>query len=166
MGVVEVDQVLERLRVAGAGVGREIARDVGLELAQEGVELAIEAGPEVDLERVDDRRPEAFELGDRGVEDRDGRRIGDVGVVRAPDADARAFERVRVEELGVVGEGVAGLGGGGRVVRVDADAAPRRTAASVTLRAIGPAVSWSAEIGTTPARLHSPSVGLIPTSPF
>src|SRR5207253_10904899 len=40
------------------------------------------------------------------------------------------------------------------------------TAASVTLRAIGPAVSWSALIGTTPARLHKPSVGLIPTSPL
>src|SRR6201993_187678 len=45
-------------------------------------------------------------------------------------------------------------------------AAPRSTAASLTLRAIGPAVSWLALIGTTPARLHSPRVGLIPTSPF
>src|SRR5207237_10708276 len=45
-------------------------------------------------------------------------------------------------------------------------AAPRSTAAAVTFRAIGPAVSWSALIGTTPARLHSPSVGLIPTSPL
>src|ERR671928_710367 len=45
-------------------------------------------------------------------------------------------------------------------------AAPSRTAASVTLRAIGPAVSWLAVIGTTPARLHSPSVGLIPTTPL
>src|ERR687884_2102755 len=45
-------------------------------------------------------------------------------------------------------------------------AAPSRTAASVTLRAIGPAVSWLALIGITPARLHNPSVGLIPTSPF
>src|SRR3954464_8496807 len=44
--------------------------------------------------------------------------------------------------------------------------APRTTAASGTLRAIGPAVSCSALIGTTPARLHSPSVGLIPTIPF
>src|SRR3954463_9555631 len=44
--------------------------------------------------------------------------------------------------------------------------APRSTAASVTLRVIGPAVSWSAEIGTMPARLRSPSVGLMPTSPF
>src|SRR5207249_10233798 len=43
-------------------------------------------------------------------------------------------------------------------------AAPRSTAASVALRAIGPAVSWLALIGTTPARLHNPSVGLIPTS--
>ena len=45
-------------------------------------------------------------------------------------------------------------------------AAPRSTAASVTLRAIGPAVSWSALIGMTPARLHNPSVGLIPTTPL
>src|SRR3954470_13694471 len=44
--------------------------------------------------------------------------------------------------------------------------APSRTAASVTFRAIGPAVSWLALIGTTPARLHSPRVGLIPTSPL
>src|SRR6187402_3485174 len=44
--------------------------------------------------------------------------------------------------------------------------APRRTDASVTLRAIGPAVSWSALIGTTPARLRRPSVGLMPTMPF
>ena len=44
--------------------------------------------------------------------------------------------------------------------------APRSTAASVTLRAIGPAVSWSAEIGITPARLSSPRVGLMPTIPF
>ena len=40
-------------------------------------------------------------------------------------------------------------------------AAPRSTAASVTLRAIGPAASWLALIGMTPARLHNPSVGLI-----
>src|ERR1041384_4076761 len=40
------------------------------------------------------------------------------------------------------------------------------TAASVTLRAIGPAVSCSAEIGTTPVRLIRPSVGLMPTMPL
>src|SRR3954469_21040422 len=44
--------------------------------------------------------------------------------------------------------------------------APRRTAASVTFRAIGPAVSWLALIGMIPLRLNSPSVGLLPTSPF
>src|SRR5262245_21671006 len=38
------------------------------------------------------------------------------------------------------------------------------TAASVTLRVIGPAVSCCAEIGTTPLRLTSPSVGLMPTT--
>src|SRR4029453_1964689 len=45
-------------------------------------------------------------------------------------------------------------------------AAPRSTAASVTLRAIGPAVSWLALIGTPPAPLHNPSVGLMPTTPL
>jgi hypothetical protein len=44
--------------------------------------------------------------------------------------------------------------------------APRTTAASVTLRVIGPALSCSAEMGTMPSRLARPRVGLIPTSPF
>src|SRR5512139_732063 len=39
-------------------------------------------------------------------------------------------------------------------------------AASATVRAIGPAVSWLAEIGMMPARLTSPTVGLMPTSPL
>src|SRR5262245_33814232 len=39
-------------------------------------------------------------------------------------------------------------------------------AASATVRAIGPAVSWLCAIGTMPVRLSSPSVGLMPTSPF
>src|SRR5690349_20363281 len=43
--------------------------------------------------------------------------------------------------------------------------APRRIAASVTVRAIGPAVSWLFEIGTMPARLTRPTVGLRPTMP-
>lgn len=43
---------------------------------------------------------------------------------------------------------------------------PSSLAASVTVRAIGPAVSWSAVIGTIPLRLTSPSVGLMPTSMF
>src|SRR5581483_572902 len=42
--------------------------------------------------------------------------------------------------------------------------AASRTAASATLRAIGPAVSWLCAIGTIPARLTRPSVGLMPTS--
>ena len=36
-------------------------------------------------------------------------------------------------------------------------------AASVTVRAIGPAVSWLCAMGTMPVRLTSPSVGLMPT---
>ncbi len=44
--------------------------------------------------------------------------------------------------------------------------APKRTAASSTVRAIGPAVSWLWAMGTIPARLTSPTVGLIPTMPL
>ena len=39
-------------------------------------------------------------------------------------------------------------------------------AASRTVRAIGPGVSWSAVIGITPWRLIRPTVGLMPTSMF
>src|SRR3954470_2287532 len=37
-------------------------------------------------------------------------------------------------------------------------------AASVTVRAIGPAVSWVCEMGMIPDRLTRPTVGLMPTS--
>jgi len=43
---------------------------------------------------------------------------------------------------------------------------PSTMAASVTLRAMGPAVSWLWLIGTMPLRLTSPSVGLMPTRPL
>ena len=39
-------------------------------------------------------------------------------------------------------------------------------AASSTLRANGPAVSWLKAIGTMPVRDTSPTVGLMPTMPF
>src|SRR5262245_33220179 len=42
----------------------------------------------------------------------------------------------------------------------------RSTAASVRWRVIGPAVSCSAESGTTPVRLTRPSVGLMPAMPL
>src|SRR2546427_8420398 len=42
----------------------------------------------------------------------------------------------------------------------------RAAAASATVRACGPTVSWVCEMGTTPARLVSPTVGLIPTTPL
>src|SRR3954453_11807285 len=42
---------------------------------------------------------------------------------------------------------------------------PRRMAASRTVRAIGPEVSWLCAIGMIPARLMRPRVGLIPTKP-
>src|SRR3954466_15259106 len=40
------------------------------------------------------------------------------------------------------------------------------SAASATVRACGPTVSCVCEIGTTPARLVRPTVGLMPTTPF
>src|ERR1051326_2430739 len=39
-------------------------------------------------------------------------------------------------------------------------------AASATVRACGPTVSWVCEMGTTPSRLVNPTVGLMPTTPF
>src|SRR5262245_36215019 len=39
-------------------------------------------------------------------------------------------------------------------------------AASATVRPNGPTVSWVTEIGMTPARLVSPTVGLMPTTPL
>src|SRR5204863_2266787 len=44
--------------------------------------------------------------------------------------------------------------------------APRTVAASASVRPNGPIVSCVAEIGMTPERLVSPTVGLIPTMPF
>ena len=44
--------------------------------------------------------------------------------------------------------------------------APSKIAASVTVRAIGPAVSWLWAIGMIPVRLNRPRVGLMPTRPF
>src|ERR1043165_3343056 len=44
--------------------------------------------------------------------------------------------------------------------------AVRSIAASLTVRAIGPAVSWLCAIGIIPARLTRPIVGLIPTREF
>src|SRR2546428_13355715 len=43
---------------------------------------------------------------------------------------------------------------------------PSIAAASATVRVCGPTVSWTWEIGTTPARLVRPTVGLRPTTPF
>src|SRR6266850_7278666 len=43
---------------------------------------------------------------------------------------------------------------------------PSAAAASATVRPWGPTVSWTWEMGTTPARLVRPTVGLMPTTPF
>jgi hypothetical protein len=42
---------------------------------------------------------------------------------------------------------------------------PSSAAASATQQVIGPAVSWTADIGTMPARLIRPTVGFRPTTP-
>src|SRR5229473_8175393 len=44
--------------------------------------------------------------------------------------------------------------------------APSTAAPSATVRVCGPMVSCTCEMGTTPARLVRPTVGLIPTTPF
>ena len=44
--------------------------------------------------------------------------------------------------------------------------APSSAAASRTVRHMGPAVSCEWEMGMTPARLQSPTVGLMPTIPL
>src|SRR5215211_9207717 len=58
----------------------------------------------------------------------------------------------------------------GPVVAVSRSSTPasavNSAAASATDRAIGPGVSCECETGTTPARLTSPSVGLMPTMPL
>src|SRR5205807_6022390 len=43
---------------------------------------------------------------------------------------------------------------------------PKAAAASATARPWGPTVSWTCVIGTTPARLVRPTVGLMATTPF
>src|SRR5438045_7773424 len=43
---------------------------------------------------------------------------------------------------------------------------PSAAAASATVRPCGPIVSWVCEMGTTPARLVRPTVGLMPTTPL
>src|SRR3954470_23747665 len=55
---------------------------------------------------------------------------------------------------------VAGSRGSG----VRATIAVSTAAASATVRPCGPTVSWLCEIGTTPARLVRPTVGLMPTT--
>src|SRR5205814_5733588 len=58
------------------------------------------------------------------------------------------------------GAGVARSRGSGPAM------APSSAAASATVRVSGPAVSWVWEMGTMPARLTSPTVGLMPTTPL
>ena len=108
--------------------------------------------------------PRRAQPGDRGVEHRRGGRADGLGAV-APDAEPGAVQRAGVQETGVVGglarrpAAVAGSAGSGPA------SAASRAAASATVRAIGPAVSCAAEMGTMPVRLTRPTVGLMPTTP-
>src|SRR5207245_6692755 len=58
------------------------------------------------------------------------------------------------------------LGAGSRGSGVLCTMAVNTVAASATVRAWGPTVSCVCEMGTTPARLTRPTVGLMPTTPF
>ena len=95
-----------------------------------------------------------------------GQPVGGVAVaeeLRPGHADPRAAEAGRVEELRVVRLARGRRRGRGRVARVGArQSAPSSAAASATVRQSGPAVSWVCEIGMMPARLTSPTVGLMP----
>ena len=97
MRVVEVDDVLERPRIAGRRVGGEVGRQVGLELALEGGELAGEGGGQVDVGRVDDGRALSLEGVDRVRQDRLhlGLREVTIGVL-APDADPGAVHIIKL----------------------------------------------------------------------
>ena len=117
------------------------------------------------LAGIDDDRALLLHVGDRGLREPIGRRAVAEQPV-ADDADARALQAVRVEDARVVA-----ARRGAPAVRRSPDRpdrrraiAPSSAAASATVRAIGPAVSWLCEIGTIPLRLTRPSVGLMPTS--
>src|ERR1700688_1223624 len=56
--------------------------------------------------------------------------------------------------------------GGSRPSEVRLWITPSAAAASATVRPCGPTVSCVWEMGTTPARLVSPTVGLMATTPF
>src|SRR2546421_10205804 len=55
---------------------------------------------------------------------------------------------------------------GSRPSKLRLCATPSAAAASATVRPCGPTVSCVCEIGTTPARLVRPTVGLMPTTPL
>src|SRR5260370_40372652 len=55
---------------------------------------------------------------------------------------------------------------GSRPSKVRLCTTPSATAAAATVRPCGPKVSCTWEIGTMPARLGRPTVGLMPTTPF
>ena len=88
----------------------------------------------------------------------------------AHHAQARSGQALGIEKGGVVGrDSIACLCTGWPWWphrRVNAVSAPSKIAASVTVRAMGPAVSWLWAMGIIPARLTSPTVGLMPTMPL
>ena len=77
----------------------------------------------------------------------------------AHPGSGRGGSRARAEARNM---SVAGSLGSGAALSIP----PSRIAASATVRAIGPAMSWSRVTGAIPHRLIRPSVGRMPTSMF
>ena len=140
----------------------EEARQVGLELVEQHLELGVIELPE---------RGNVGRVHDDGALLLHRRRWRRSRVRRSPLASRRAgsarrrcvrpSQAVRDRAPGVVALS-ARADGARRVGRVGAASTVSSAAASATVRAIGPAVSWLCAMGTMPVRLTSPTVGLMP----
>ena len=142
---------------------RQVGVEVRLELVEENLELAV------------DRRPALFGMSAgstitapcccisaiAAVDQRIGRRT--VAEILLPrDADPRSFQAVRLERPCGSRRHLPALAAVARSRGSTPAIAPSRTAASATVRAIGPAVSWVCEIGMIPDRLDQANGRLDP----
>ena len=165
MRVVERDELIQVMHGRGRSPPVEETRQIGLELVEQHLELAVVELPEGrDVRGIDDHGAALLHHLDGGVRERVSGRTRPKQAV-SDDTNPRALEPVGFECLRVVvldartcrRRGICGSGAASTV---------SSAAASATDRAIGPAVSWLCAIGTIPVRLTSPTVGLIPTSPL
>ena len=136
---------------------------VGLELVEHDLELAgVECAERRNVGRIDDDGAALLHVGDCRL----GQAIGHRAVAEqlvAHHADPRALQPVGIERACVVARRMGRGFRRGRIVCIRLRrCTPSMAAASATVRAIGPAVSWLCEIGTMPVRLTSPTVGLMP----